>query len=136
MFKRIKLIEGSSTDENTINQITEIAKNYKTVMVFLDSLHTHDHVLAEMNLYSQFVTVGSYMVLPDTFIEFFPKGYYRNRPWDVGNNPHTALREFMKNNNVLSLIPTLQINSVLLKQSTDTFRGKVILKDNLKDIGS
>ncbi|MCL2717270.1 MAG: cephalosporin hydroxylase family protein [Lachnospiraceae bacterium] len=98
MSKRIKMIEGSSTDEKIINQIAGIAKNYQTVMVFLDSLHTHEHVLKELELYSPFVTLDSYMVLPDTFIEFFPKGYYADRPWDVGDNPYTALKEFMKTN--------------------------------------
>jgi len=68
-------------------------------MVFLDSLHTHAHVAAELKIYALMVSLGSYLVLPDTFIEYFPKGYYsHNRPWDVGNNPMTALREFMKTN--------------------------------------
>ena len=57
------------------------------------------HVLDELKLYSSLVTIGSYCILPDTFIEFFPKGFYsKNRPWDVGNNPYTAMKEFLKNN--------------------------------------
>lgn len=98
MYKRIQMIEGSSTDENVLSVIKEVAKDKKKVMVFLDSLHTHEHVLEELKLYAPLVSVGSYLVLPDTFIEYFPKGYYADRPWDVGNNPMTALREFMKTN--------------------------------------
>ena len=98
MFKRISMIEGSSVSEDTISKVKEIAKNKKRVMVFLDSNHTHDHVLKELELYSPLVTVGSYLVLPDTFIEYFPEGYFSDRPWDVGNNPLTALKEFLTKN--------------------------------------
>ena len=70
---------------------------HKTVMVFLDSLHTHDHVLEELRLYSTLVSKGSYCVLPDTFIQFFPKGYFSDtRPWDVGNNPTRRWRNFYR----------------------------------------
>ena len=96
MFRRISMIEGSSTDPGVVDRVREAAAGAGTVMVFLDSLHTHEHVLRELELYAPFVTVGSYLVLPDTFIEYFPKGYYADRPWDVGNNPMTALREFLK----------------------------------------
>jgi cephalosporin hydroxylase len=95
MAKRLRLIEGSSVDPTVVAQVREATANKKRVMVFLDSLHTHDHVLRELDLYSPFVTVDSYLVLPDTFIELFPKGYYANRPWDVGNNPMTALRTWL-----------------------------------------
>jgi len=95
LSRRITLIEGSSTDPGVIEQVRREAREAKRVMVFLDSLHTHDHVLAELELYGPLVTVGSYLVLPDTFIEYFPKGYYSDRPWDVGNNPMTAMRAYL-----------------------------------------
>ncbi|MFA4933768.1 MAG: cephalosporin hydroxylase family protein [Candidatus Omnitrophota bacterium] len=98
MFKRITMIEGSSVDKGVFNKIATQAKRRKKVMVILDSLHTHEHVLQELQLYSKLVTLGCHLVLPDTFIEFFPKGYYSNRPWDVGNNTMTALKEFLRNN--------------------------------------
>lgn len=99
MYKRIDLVEGSSVAPDIVAQIRELSAGRKNVMVFLDSLHTHAHVAAELDIYASMVSVGSYLVLPDTFIEYFPKGYYaQNRPWDVGNNPMTALREFMKKN--------------------------------------
>ena len=99
MMKRIDMIEGSSVADDVMERVRSAAAKAKTVMVFLDSLHTHDHVLKELELYAPLVSVGSYMVLPDTFIEYFPKGYYaENRPWDVGNNPMTALRAFLEKN--------------------------------------
>ena len=99
MMKRIEMIEGSSVADDVMARARAAAAKAKCVMVFLDSLHTHDHVLKELELYAPLVTVGSYMVLPDTFIEYFPKGYYAdNRPWDVGNNPMTALRAFLEKN--------------------------------------
>jgi cephalosporin hydroxylase len=100
MFKRITMVEGSSVAPDIVAKVRELSAGYRTVMVFLDSLHTHDHVAAELKMYAPMVTIGSYLVLPDTFIEMFPKGYYAaSRPWDVGNNPMTALREFMKSSN-------------------------------------
>ncbi len=99
MMKRIDMIEGSSVADDVMERIRAAAAKAKCVMVFLDSLHTHDHVLKELELYAPLVSVGSYLVLPDTFIEYFPKGYYaHNRPWDVGNNPMTALRVFLEKN--------------------------------------
>jgi len=93
---RISMLQGSSVSADIVNQVAEVASNFKTVMVILDSLHTHDHVLNELRLYSKFVSVGSYVILPDTFIEFFPRGYYADRPWDVGNNPYTAMKQFLE----------------------------------------
>ena len=99
MFKRIDMIEGSSVADDVMARVRTAAAKAKSVMVFLDSLHTHDHVLKELELYAPLVSVGSYLVLPDTFIEYFPKSYYaHNRPWDVGNNPMTALRAFLEKN--------------------------------------
>lgn len=98
MMKRISMLEGSSTSEEIINQVYKIAQNKKSIMVFLDSSHTHKHVLEEMNAYGNLVSVGSYMVVFDTCIELFPKGYCNDRPWDVGNNPMTAIQEYLKNN--------------------------------------
>jgi cephalosporin hydroxylase len=96
MSKHITMIQGSATDPYIVNQIKHFAKDYKKIMVCLDSNHTHEHVYRELELYSPLVSVDSYMVLPDTLIEFFPKGYYDNRPWDVGDNPYTAMVKFLE----------------------------------------
>lgn len=98
LSKRIVMIEGSSTDEKIVKEVQKIVKKHKKVMVCLDSLHTHDHVLKELNIYSKFVTKGNYLVVFDTIIEFLPKGFYKDRPWDKGNNPFTAVKEFLKHN--------------------------------------
>ncbi len=98
MFKRITLIEGSSIDQGTANQVRRLAQDRKTVLVCLDSNHTHEHVLSELNLYSPLVTKGSYLVVFDTVVEDMPEGFFDNRPWSKGNNPKTAVWEFLKNN--------------------------------------
>lgn len=96
MMKRITMIEGSSTAPEIFEQVKAKAEGKKCVMVVLDSLHSHQHVYDELQLYPDLVTVGSYLLLPDTFIELFPRGYYsHNRPWDVGDNPMTAMRQFL-----------------------------------------
>ncbi|MDB5866704.1 MAG: cephalosporin hydroxylase [Betaproteobacteria bacterium] len=98
MFRRIDLIEGSSVAPDVVAKVKAAAAGKKRVLVVLDSLHTHDHVLKELELYNDLVSLGSYLVLPDTFIEYFPKGYYDDRPWDVGDNPLTAMRQFLATN--------------------------------------
>lgn len=96
MMKNITMLEGSSVDEKIVGQIADYAKGFQKVMVVLDSNHSHEHVYRELELYTPLVSVGSYILLPDTFVEFFPKGYVTNRPWDVGNNPYTAMEAFLK----------------------------------------
>ena len=98
MAKRISMIQGSAIDIDIIKQVKSYAKDHKVVMVCLDSNHTHDHVLRELELYSQFVTMGSYLVAFDTIVENLPAEMYDNRPWSVGDNPKTAVQEFLKNN--------------------------------------
>jgi len=97
MFRRIKMIEGSSIDESIVSQVQTFAKNKKKVVVCLDSNHTHEHVLAELRLYSPFVSLDSYIVVFDTIVETLPEGYFsEKRPWGISNNPHTAVCEFLK----------------------------------------
>lgn len=98
MFKRITMIEGSSTDEEVVKRVYEFAKGKKPVLVALDSNHTHVHVLRELKLYSPLVTKGSYLVVFDTIIEDMPGDLWPNRPWGKGNNPKTAVYEFLKTN--------------------------------------
>ncbi|SHM30077.1 cephalosporin hydroxylase family protein [Rhodanobacter sp. OK091] len=94
MFKRITMLEGSSTSPEMIAQVKAIAEN-KKVLVVLDSNHTHDHVLAELHAYAPLVALGSYCVVFDTVIEDMPANLYPDRPWDTGNNPKTATRAFL-----------------------------------------
>lgn len=97
MFKRMTLLEGSSLSEEIVDKVRAMAKDKKTIMVSLDSNHTHEHVLEELKLYAPFVTPGSYCVVFDTIVEDMPKGMY-DRPWDIGNNPKTAVWEYLKTN--------------------------------------
>jgi cephalosporin hydroxylase len=98
MAHRIDMIQGSSIAPETIAQVHELAARYERVMVILDSNHTHEHVLTELNAYASLVSSGSYCVVFDTVIEDLPAGMYPDRPWDVGNNPKTAVREFLSRN--------------------------------------
>ncbi len=99
MFKRIKMISGSSIDETTIEEVKKYAESKKKILVSLDSNHTHDHVLKELELYSPLVSPGSYIVVFDTIVEDLPEGYFsQSRPWGIGNNPKTAVQEFLQNN--------------------------------------
>ncbi|MBN2478789.1 MAG: hypothetical protein JXA94_01030 [Parachlamydiales bacterium] len=98
MFKRISMIEGSSVYRETLDQVKQYVKKKRKVLVALDSNHTHDHVLKELELYSPFVSKGSYLVVFDTIIEDLPNDTFLDRPWDKKNNPKTAIREFLKTN--------------------------------------
>jgi cephalosporin hydroxylase len=98
LSRKITMFEGSSIDEKIISQVKERAKKKKRIMVCLDSNHTHDHVLAELRAYASLVSVGSYCMVGDTGIEDLPEGTTNNRPWGKGNNPKTAVRAFIKEN--------------------------------------
>jgi len=95
MARRIRMIEGSSIDPGTVAQVAELVRHRTRVLVTLDSNHTHDHVLQELLLYSPFVSVGSYLTVFDTVVEDMPKALFPDRPWGPGNNPKTAVREFL-----------------------------------------
>ena len=98
MASRIQMIQGSSIDDGVIKQVHEIAAGYQRVLVCLDSNHTHDHALAELHAYASLTSRGSYCVVFDTLIEDMPKEVYPDRPWGPGNNPKTAVWEFLKTN--------------------------------------
>ena len=92
----INLIEGSSTDANIIENVHSLIDKNKKVLVILDSNHTHDHVLNELISYSEFVTLNSYIVVLDSLIEDLPAKLFENNLWGPGNNPKTAIHEFLK----------------------------------------
>lgn len=98
MYKRIKMIEGSSTDKNIVSQVYEFANGKSPTIVVLDSMHTHAHVLDEMNVYSPLVTKNSYLVVFDTVVEDMPENFFQDRPWGKSNNPKTAVWEFLERN--------------------------------------
>lgn len=112
MAGRISMIEGSSVDEGIVRRVFDLARNDRRVMVLLDSNHTHDHVSAELNLYSPLVKKGSYLVVFDTVVEDMPADAFPERPWGRGNNPKTAVREFLKTNDRFA--PDREVENKLL----------------------
>ena len=120
MFKRIAMIQGSSTDENTIKQVYEFAKGRKRVLVGLDSNHTHEHVSNELQLYSPLVTKESYLVVFDTVVEDMPEDFFRDRPWGKGNNPKTAVREFLEINDRFIIDKEIE-NKLLITVAPDGY---------------
>jgi len=120
MYKRITMIEGSSVDNKIVKQVHDFAKDKKHILVVLDSMHTHEHVLKELQLYSPLVTKGSYLVVFDTTIEDMPEDFFRERPWGKGNNPKTAVWEFLKTNNRFE-IDTVMENKLLITVASDGY---------------
>jgi cephalosporin hydroxylase len=96
MAHRIDMIQGSAIASVVIDQVHQYAKSYAKILVCLDSNHTHDHVLQELKAYAPLTSKGSYCVVFDTIVEDLPQGLYPHRPWDVGNNPKTAVFDFLK----------------------------------------
>jgi cephalosporin hydroxylase len=98
LSRRITMLEGSSIAAETIEKVRSIAGGSGSVMVVLDSNHTHAHVLRELELYSQLVTKGSYLAVMDTIVEDMPDDFFPEREWGRGNSPKTAVWEFLKTN--------------------------------------
>ena len=120
----ISLIEGSSIDKSVFEKVSKKITNEDKVMVFLDSNHTHEHVLRELNLYSKLVTKGSYVVVFDTHVEDMPLDYvWEDRPWGKGNNPKTAVHEWIKNNKNFEIDNYLEYK-LLLTSAPDGFLYK------------
>ena len=120
MSKRITLIEGSSTSDEVVERVRNLAKKKKNILVCLDSNHTHEHVLKELNLYSSFVTKDSYLIVFDTFVEDMPEDFVKNRPWKKGDNPKTALFEFLKTNDRFIIDKDTE-NKLLFTVATDGY---------------
>jgi cephalosporin hydroxylase len=95
LFKRIRLIQGSSVAPDVVAEVQRQAAEKQRVLVFLDSNHTHEHVAAELNAYAPLTSVGSYCVVFDTIIEELPPDAFVDRPWSRGNNAMTAVRQFL-----------------------------------------
>jgi len=96
MSKRIDLLQGSSTAPEIIEEVNRRAAGRAPVLVILDSNHSHEHVLKELELYSPLVKKGSYLIVQDTVVEDMPGDVFPDRPWGPGDNPKTAVREFLK----------------------------------------
>ena len=117
---RINLIQGSSIDQSVIDQVKKHVKPEHRVMVILDSNHTHDHVLEELRLYSDLTTKDCYLVVMDTVVDDMPKDYFPDRPWGKGNNPKTAVHEFLKTNDRFEIDESIH-NKLLITVAPDGY---------------
>ena len=124
MFKRISMIQGSSIDSEIIEQVKVKAAGKQRILVFLDSNHTHDHVLAELEAYAPLTSVGSYCVVFDTVIEDLPDDMFSDRPWGVGNNPKTAVWEYLKTHPEFEIDKSIQ-HKLLITVAPDGYLKRV-----------
>lgn len=121
---KMELIEGSSIDPEIIQQVRSHAEGVDRVLVSLDSNHTHDHVLAELNAYADLVSAGSYCIVFDTVIEDLPAGSFPDRPWDVGNNPKTAVHEWLKSHPEFEIDKDID-NKLLISVAPDGYLRRI-----------
>ncbi|MFA7172449.1 MAG: cephalosporin hydroxylase family protein [Kiritimatiellia bacterium] len=124
MYKRISMIEGSSIDPGIVQMVKEKAAGKKSVLVLLDSNHTHDHVLAELESYAPLVTLGSYCVVFDTVVEDIPKKLAGDRPWGPGNNPKTAVWEYLKSHSEFEIDKSIQ-HKLLITVAPDGYLKRI-----------
>jgi cephalosporin hydroxylase len=113
LARRIKMVEGSSLAEETFRQVERLAEGRRRVLVMLDSNHTHEHVARELELYSALVRAGSYLIVFDTVVEELPAELSAERPWGPGDNPMTAVREFLEKNDRFEVDQEMQ-NKLLI----------------------
>lgn len=124
MFKRISMIQGSSIAPEIVAQVVEKANGKKRILVCLDSNHTHDHALAELEAYARLTSVGSYCVVFDTLIEDMGEGAYPERSWGPGNNPKTAVWEYLKTHPEFQIDQRIQ-NKLLITVAPDGFLKRI-----------
>lgn len=96
LANRVEMIQGSSIAPQILDKVREKARGYDRIMVCLDSNHTHEHVLQELESYAPLTSPGSYCVVFDTIIQELPEGSFPDRPWGKGNNPQTAVVEYLR----------------------------------------
>ena len=124
MARRIEMIEGSSTSSAIVRHVVGRAAARKNVLVCLDSNHTHEHVLQELQAYSPLVSVGSYCVVFDTFVEDVPADLFPDRPWGPGNNPKTAVWKFLESHPEFEVDGFLN-NKLLISAAPDGYLKRV-----------
>lgn len=120
LSSRIQMIEGSSIAPEVIAQVHELAKDYERVLVCLDSNHTHAHVLSELEAYAELTSIGSYCVVFDTIVEDLPAEMSLDRPWGPGDNPKTAVWEYLKNHPEFAIDESIQ-NKLLITVAPDGY---------------
>ena len=124
MGRRIDMIQGSSIAADVIAQVQESAMGKKGVLVILDSNHTHEHVLAELEAYAPLVTTGSYCLVFDTLIEDMPAELFPDRPWGPGDNPKTAVHEYLKSHPEFEIDAAIP-NKLLITVAPDGYLKRI-----------
>ena len=124
MSNRIDLLEGSSIDEKIISKVYSAAKGFDRIMVFLDSNHSHEHVLAELEAYAPLVSPGGYLVVFDTMIDELDDDCFKDRPWGSDDNPKTALRQFLLDNKDFQIDKDMN-NKLIISVAKDGYLKKV-----------
>ena len=124
MASRIQMIQGSSIAADIIAQVRAVAAKYSRILVCLDSNHTHDHVLAELNAYAPLTSVGSYCVVFDTIVQDMPKEMFPDRPWGPGNNPKTAVWEYLKTHKEFQIDKNIQ-DKLLITVAPDGYLKRI-----------
>lgn len=124
MASRIQMIQGSSISLDIVEEVNAIAADFNRVMVCLDSNHTHEHVLAELNAYAPLTSIGSYCVVFDTVVEDMPKELIRERPWGPGDNPKTAVWEYLKTHPEFEIDENVQ-NKLLITVAPDGYLKRI-----------
>ncbi|MFB9950164.1 cephalosporin hydroxylase family protein [Rhizobium puerariae] len=124
MAPRIEMIQGSSIAPEIMDQVRKVASGYSRILACLDSNHTHDHVLSELELYAPLTSVGSYCVVFDTVVEDLPKELAGNRPWGPGDNPKTAVFEYLKTHPEFEIDKSTE-NKLLITVAPDGFLKRV-----------
>lgn len=124
MASRIQMIQGSSIAPEVVAQVKQIASDYKKIMVCLDSNHTHEHVLAELEAYAPLTSVGSYCVVFDTIVEHMPAEMFPDRPWGPGDNPKTAVWEYLRTHCEFKIDKTIQ-HKLLITAAPDGYLKRV-----------
>lgn len=125
MANRIEMVQGSSIAPEVIQQVKHLAQGYQKILVCLDSNHTHEHVLAELEAYALLVSVNSYCIVYDGVVEDVPAELSGDRPWGPGNNPKTATWEFLETHNEFQIDKSIH-NKVLITVAPDGFLRRMI----------
>ncbi|MFL0606682.1 cephalosporin hydroxylase family protein [Cylindrospermopsis raciborskii] len=124
MFKRISMIQGSSIASEVIEEVKSKAADKQKILVCLDSNHTHSHVLAELESYAPLTSVGSYCVVFDTVVEDLPGDMFSDRPWGPGNNPKTAVWEYLKTHPEFEIDKSIQ-HKLLITVAPDGYLKRI-----------
>jgi cephalosporin hydroxylase len=124
MARRIEMIQGSSIAPEVVAQVHAAAAGKQRVLISLDSNHTHEHVLAELQAYAPLTSVGSYCVVFDTVIEDMPAEMFPDRPWGPGDNPKTAVFEYLKSHPEFEIDKSID-HKLLVTVAPDGFLKRV-----------